>query len=405
MPKRGILFVDDEPHILSGMKRLLRPMRHEFEFYFCESGTEALTIMEESPIHVIVSDMKMPGISGADLLIETQKKFPDIVRIMLTGQADEESVYKAVNVVHQFLAKPCEPEKLKNIITQAATLHDLLSNTSLKKVITRVGSLPCMPAIYTKLEEVLNSPDVIADDVAKIIELDVAITAKLLQLLNSSFFGLFTHVDTPSRAVKLLGIDTIKILVLGLEVFSQITVDPTIISIDDLWEHSLLVAKCSRAIAISSCDDTTIINDSYISGLLHDVGRLLLIAETPDTYRPVLQSAQQNELHLLEEEYKTYGATHGDAGAYLVSLWGFNADIIEAVGFHNNCSKISAQSFSPALAVHVANFFYHQNTSPSLTGLKPTLDNDYIDAINMGHNVSKWAAICEEIILESRQEH
>lgn len=403
MPKQGILFVDDEPHILSGMKRLLRSLRHDYEFHFCESGKKALETMKDNIIDVVISDMKMPGMNGAELLIEIKMHYPNTIRIMLTGQADEESVYKSIDVVHQFLAKPCNPEKLKNVITRAASLHNLMSNSSLKEMITSIGSLPSMPAVYSKLQDVLKCPDVVADDVANVIELDMAITAKLLQLLNSSFFGLFNKVDTPARAVKLLGLDTIKILVLGLEIFSEIKTDPKIFSIDELWEHSLLVAKCSKAIAADTSDDLTIINDSYISGMLHDIGRLLLVSESPDTYYPILKLVKEEELSLIEEEHNFYGATHADAGAYLTSLWGFNADVIEAVALHDDFKSVSSDHFSPALAVHIANFFYYQHTPHNTLGLKPQLDIRYIETLGLSENINRWDSICEKIILDSRQ--
>ncbi|THB78968.1 MAG: response regulator, partial [Desulfobulbaceae bacterium] len=190
MSKKAIMFVDDEPNILSGIKRMLRSMRKEYSFYFAESGKEALGMMEDDPVDVVVSDMRMPGMDGAEFLTEVQSKFPLAIRIMLTGQADEESILRTVNVVHQFLAKPCEPDNLKDVLARAGVLHDIMANSDLKELVSSIGSLPSLPSVYSQLQEALKDPEVTADQVAEIIEKDIAMTAKLLQLVNSSFFGL-----------------------------------------------------------------------------------------------------------------------------------------------------------------------------------------------------------------------
>lgn len=402
MIKKKILFVDDEQNLLSSLKRMLRCMRDNFDFYFSESAKEGLVLMEENNIDVVISDMRMPGMDGADFLLEVQRKHPSTVRIMLTGQADEESVYKTVNVVHQFLAKPCDPEKLKNVIIRAGELHNLINNDSLKSMITRIEKLPSIPSVYAELQAALKRPEVIADDVSCIIGKDLAMTAKLLQLLNSSFFGLFTKVDSPARAVKLLGLDTIKILVLGIQIFSEKKTNSTIFSIENLWEHSLLVAKCSKAIAMQCSNDNEVINNAYIAGMLHDIGRLLLVSEIPESYDKVLDQAEKKQTNLIEEEQAEYGASHSAIGAYLASLWGFSAEIIEAVGFHHDFNGYSSKDFSPALAVHAANFFFYENVPESLIGEPPTLDSHYIDSIGYSKNIEAWSIVCKEIISEAQ---
>lgn len=401
MTKKKILFVDDEKNLLSSLKRMLRCMRDDFDFSFAESAKEGLALMEHNKIDVVISDMRMPGMDGADFLIEVQKKYPNAVRIMLTGQADEESVYKTVNVVHQFLAKPCDPEKLKNVIIRAGALHNLINNESLKSTITRIENLPSIPSVYAKLQEVLKRPEVVADDVSAVIEQDLAMTAKLLQLLNSSFFGLFTKVDSPSRAVKLLGLDTIKILVLGIQIFSEKKTNPAIFSIEELWEHSLLVAKCSKAIANHSSTDTELINNTYIAGMLHDIGRLLLISETPESYQRIVEQVRVNKSGLLREEIAEYGATHSAIGAYLASLWGFSSQIIEAVGFHHNFTDYPSDEFTPTLAIHAADYFYYESFPDSPTGPPPQLDTEYIERIGYSDRLEEWSAICKEIIAEA----
>jgi HD-like signal output (HDOD) protein len=397
MSKKAILFVDDEPNILSGIKRMLRSMRKEYDFYFAESGKEALEIMASNAIEAVVSDMRMPGMDGAEFLTQVKEHYPQAIRIMLTGQADEESVYRTISVVHQFLSKPCDPDTLKEILIRSCALRDLLSSEHLKEIVSGIDHLPSLPAVFTELQFVLKKEDATAEQVAEIIEQDIGMTAKLLQLVNSSFFGLFQKVDSPARAVKLLGFDTIKILVLGVQIFSEIKTNSAIISVDFLQEHSMKVAQCSKKIAFEATDDPDLINNCFLAGMLHDIGRLLLLSQLAEAYMPIVETAKTNETNLATEERNQLNATHGDIGAYLIGLWGFNGDILEAIAYHNNLSAYPRNSFSAAVAVHVADALYYVHYPEKVIGLAPVLDRGYIEKIGLSDSLEKWSEVCTTI--------
>ena len=153
MEQRKILFVDDEPNILDGLRRMLRSMRKDFELCFAENARDALAMMDNSEFDVVISDMRMPGMDGADLLLEVQKRHPHSIRIMLTGQADDESTLRTIGIVHQFLAKPCDPDKLKDILIRASALHRLMVDGTLKDIISSIDTLPSLPSVYSELPE------------------------------------------------------------------------------------------------------------------------------------------------------------------------------------------------------------------------------------------------------------
>ncbi|MEO7650489.1 MAG: response regulator, partial [Bryobacteraceae bacterium] len=104
---KQLLFVDDEPKVLEGLKRSLRPMREDWNMSFVTSGAEALQTLEQAPFDVIVSDMRMPVMDGAQLLNEVRQRFPQVVRIVLSGQSDKELIYQSIAATHQYLDKPC----------------------------------------------------------------------------------------------------------------------------------------------------------------------------------------------------------------------------------------------------------------------------------------------------------
>ena len=120
--KKRILFVDDEPMILQGLQRMLRPLRDEWDMVFVDGGEKALAAMAESTFDVVVTDMRMPVMNGAQLLTEIRKRHPSTVRLILSGHADKDLVSQCLGVAHQYISKPCDPEQLKTTIRSACLL-------------------------------------------------------------------------------------------------------------------------------------------------------------------------------------------------------------------------------------------------------------------------------------------
>src|SRR5215469_9947183 len=114
-----ILFVDDEPKVLDGLRRLLRPQRLQWDMSFIEGGEAALALLDQSPFDVIVSDLKMPGMDGTALLERAREHHPQVVRIVLSEYADLEAAFRAAQVAHQLLLKPCDAEMLRVAIDRA----------------------------------------------------------------------------------------------------------------------------------------------------------------------------------------------------------------------------------------------------------------------------------------------
>ena len=218
MAKR-ILFVDDEPMVLTGLKRSLRPMRAEWEMVFAEGGEEALTVMDQQTFDIIVTDMRMPGMDGAQLLKEVQKRSPHTLRMVLSGQSDRETILRSVNPAHQFVYKPCESEELKSRLARIFALGDLLKSSDLRELVTRLDYLPSLPGIYLQLNEELSRGEPSLQRIDELIGADMAMTAKVLKLVNSAFFCLPCEISRASHAVKLLGLETLRTLVLTAHIF------------------------------------------------------------------------------------------------------------------------------------------------------------------------------------------
>jgi len=248
-PKR-VLFVDDDQNILDGIKRTLHGMRTEWQMAFSASGEEALKRLEESEFDVIVTDMRMPGMSGSELLTEVLQRYPGMVRIVLSGTVEHDLVLRSAATAHQYLVKPCDAATLRATLNTALRIREILRSPKLRSLVSRVTSLPSLPSVHAKLVESLENPEISSREMGEIIAQDVGMTAKLLQLANSAFFGLYRYVASPSEAAIYLGLDTIRALTLSTGVFSVFhesgAAEPFI---GQLQRHSMKVVMVANSIA------------------------------------------------------------------------------------------------------------------------------------------------------------
>src|SRR5579872_4509989 len=205
---KRILFVDDEPKVLDGLKRMLYTFRRDWEMVFVTSGQEALTQLSSSNFDVVITDVRMPEMNGIELLAEVRERHPQVVRMVLSGAADQELTISSVTVAHQYLAKPCEATRLRETVDRALNLRVMLEDPALQKVVSRIHSLPSIPTVYRQLMEAVQSPDTTPKEIGGIVAQDVAMTAKVLQLVNSSFFGTTRQITRPTEAVIYLGTST-----------------------------------------------------------------------------------------------------------------------------------------------------------------------------------------------------
>ncbi len=394
---KNLLFVDDEPKVLQGLQRQLRPMRNEWNMFFVENGMLALDFMANQPVDVVISDMMMPGMDGAQLLNTVSKQHPNTVRIVLSGHAEREAVLRLVGPAHQYLSKPCNAEELRNAIARAFALRDLLCNEQLKQLATRVKCLPSLPALYQQLNEEFQKDDPSLEKVGEIISRDIGMTSKILQLVNSAFFGLPQPVSNPAEAVMYLGLTTVRSLVLSLQLFSQFDRRVCkLLPLDVLADHSWATAVSARRIAQLERQEMKLLDQCFLAGLLHDTGQLILAVGLHEEYAGVLQTAKDQDRPLWEVEKEHFGASHADVGAYLLALWGLPNQIIEAVAMHHSPARSAERNFSPVLAVHVADVFQHQLAQTKTELPLPALDNAYLETLGCTSRLEEWRHACNQ---------
>ena len=248
---RDIVFVDDERELLDGLRARLYKHRHDWNMQFLLSGDEAIAAFEKQNVDLIVSDVRMPGMDGGQLLAVVKQRWPNTVRIIVSGYSDPVQAVRLTSLAHQYVAKPCDGQQLENIIERCFNLQDLLSQEPLRKVVGRIGNLPAMPKTYGRLQAALSQPTVTAAEIGDIVNADAAIASKVLQITNSAFFRLRKPMVRIKDAVTYLGFATVRNLVLSAEIFSQWKTPPGLSDVDPehLQNHAQTTAAACKALA------------------------------------------------------------------------------------------------------------------------------------------------------------
>lgn len=398
-----ILFVDDEQKILDGLRRMLRSRRGQWTMLFASGAEEALGIMAQAPVDVLVTDIRMPGMDGPQLLEIVQAEYPETVRFVLSGHAELEAAMRSVPVAHQFLSKPCDPAGLSEAIERACRLRSLLSDPRLQRVVGEAKRLPARPEAYARITRAVADPHVEIEEIAAIIESDVVMSAKLFQLVNSAFFGLPRKVYSIREAVAYLGLNMIRDLVLGVEVFRPGPLSPPWLAElqEQLQVFSTQTGALARRIAGGLGLERRVQDLCFIAGVLHELGVLVLATHLNDDYETLREEAARAGRPFHELERERLGASHAEIGAYLLGLWGLPYPVIEAAAFHHAPSRVPESSWGELGIVHVAAAFVEARRAGGEPG-PPALDLEYLKARGMLEHLERWSFLAD-LVIEDRE--
>jgi HD-like signal output (HDOD) protein len=404
--KIRILFVDDEPNILSGIRRMLRHRRKDWDMIFSRSGAEALENFHEKPADIVVSDIMMPGMDGVELLETIRKTAPETVRLALSGYADKNTTLRAVAQIHQFITKPCDAESLAALLDRAVKLRRFLADERLRRIVTQMETLPSIAVLYDDVVRELHAPDSAVRDIGAIIARDPGMSTKVLQLANSALFGLPEIVSDPVQATVLLGLDTIKLLVLSIKLFEEFSdmAPEAGISEAGIWRHSLISARLAKRILIAENPDEHLAECAFLSGLLHDVGKLVFAANFPERYLSARRLGKRQPEQRWTIERNIMGATHGEVGGYLIGLWGFSEEIISGIVYHHHPEMDPMAGFTPLSAIHVANALVMQceETVEAENASLQELNYDWLESQDLLPRLPVWRKMCQQTLREEK---
>jgi HD-like signal output (HDOD) protein/ActR/RegA family two-component response regulator len=389
--KKRILFVDDDPLLLELYAVAMEKESDRWEINSAENGTRALAILAAKKFDVVVSDMRMPGMDGVELMREVRNLHPHTSRIIISALGDQEEIARGLESTHQFLAKPVRTKELFDILSRIGKLDAFLLNGKLKALVGRLDSLPSFPSIYLQIIRELNAEDPSIEAIADIAVKDPALTAKMLQVANSAAFGLAHKVSNPFEAVQFIGLNAVRSISLSAHVFRDFeSADIKRFSAQQLWDDALRCAQITRLIMRLEKIDEQETEDACTAAMLRNAGKLMLAKNLPQEFQQTLTLATEQNLPLLEAGQKVLGATHAGVAAYLFGLWGLAAPMVEAVAFHLQPMQSETRTFNPLAAVHVAHVFANELWPDKISGKAAELDRDYLAAIGINGQLNQW---------------
>lgn len=350
--RQRILFVDDDRQLLDGLRRGLAGRTTEWEMRFVESGERAIEELERFSCDVIVSDVRMPGLDGTVVLATASERQPNAIRIALSGAADLADTVRLLPVAHQYLSKPCPAPQLETVIERCLKLHEVLGEPSLRALIGRVRQLPAHPLISTKLRVTSSNDSASFQRVGQLITADPVLSAKVVQIVNSSFFRPARRITNVEQAVQYMGFAGVRNLMLCAEVFARWPgkLANAAVDLESLQQH----AQGTAVIAEALTRGTTWADDSVLAALLHDIGYWVLSQECPADLSRALDVAVEEGIPLYRAETRVIGASHAEVGAYLLGLWGLPYPVIEAVAHHHEPEKFRSGRFTVLSALAMA---------------------------------------------------
>ena len=386
-----VLYVDDNPTNRDELEEQLDFIAPEWQFTFASTIEEAERELQSDTINALITRADVDGSDADSLLKLSSEVHPAAIRVLVEEVHRTRDIFIPATLAHQYLLAPVDPVQLVSAVQRLKDLQSEIYSDALQNIIIRIGRLPSLPALYSEIIREISHPSGTLDNVGKIITRDVAMSAKILQLSNSPFFGFTTRIMDLSHAVFVLGMNTITGLVLTNGIFSDIKVSAASgVDPERLMEHSTDVALVARAMAMAENLPREMVDMAYVGGFLHDIGHLILASNLSEDMATVHRIVREKHVSIENAEFMVFGATHAQIGGSLLGLWGFPSEVIEAVLRHHHPRKSSDQKFSPLTAVHVADALVKKYDG-GIQNADIAIDPTYLTGLDMLDKVDGWA--------------
>jgi HD-like signal output (HDOD) protein len=357
------------------------------------SASEGYTSLLPTHLDAVILD------AGTDVpkqLLAALEKYPGAARVVLREEGQGAAPAPLSRPGVTFLPRSSSAATLAAAVKKDLLVKDWMSEPALKKLLLQIKKLPAVPKLHARVTQELQSQNGSLEAASQCIRQDPVMTAKFLQVVNSAYFGLAYTVTDPAEAVMFLGAERTRALILMAGVFSQFDgLCCPGFSAEGVWSHSLQVSSLARGVMLMETEDPSLIEMAFTTGLLHDIGKLILAANVPDMYATVLRLRTQKRLSLCAAEQEILGTTHARLGACLLGAWALPLPILEAIGWHHCPSQSEDKTFSVLTAVHAANVLAHESSQPDdPDSSREDFDVLYLVRVKMAKRRDFWREAC-----------
>jgi HD-like signal output (HDOD) protein/CheY-like chemotaxis protein len=339
--KPTILFLDDEGAILSSLRSLFRKEGYGLQLY--ESGDEAMHYLHDHRVDLIVSDMRMPEMSGREFLEGAATLCPDAVRVMMSGYEDKQIILDALagGLAHFYTIKPWDDGALKELIRVALARQDEIRTMRLKEILGSFVALPSLPNLHGRLLEVLGHEDVPMGEIVAEIEKSPPLVVKLLKVANSVYFGARQAITSIGDALRLIGVQYLGSIAVGLDAFeaaSHSSNGQTQRILQNMWQDAVRRATIAKAIGKQKpgFTDHQLL---YVSALLLDIGYVVRLSTQRERYMEMLALSADENIPLYEADKRVFIFTHDVIGGALLDYWNLPHPIANAVAKHHGLAE------------------------------------------------------------------
>ncbi len=332
-----VLFLDDEAAILASLRSLFRRERYELEFF--TEPEEALSRLRSSPVDMIVSDMRMPAMSGADFLAQATTIQPYAIRIMLSGYEDKGVVISAIGkgLAKDYVMKPWDDTSFRQMVADNLQMHRALHDTELRRILGQIDSLTAPARSVETITRVLGGADVNIKDIVVAVEQSPPLVARLLRVANSVHYSTRHPIGTVKDAVLFVGTEFVASLLLAMETFDALQEDCSPEGrkcMDRLWDEALRRATIAKAIA-ARWDGSQQQHVAYVASLFQDIGLVLRAQLDPHLLAAFFHAVDGEDVPLLQADARVFTITHDEVGSSLLRFWNFPEEIVRAVECHH----------------------------------------------------------------------
>lgn len=381
-----ILLVDNGALAQGSLRLALRRQRPLWHTVFVDSGAAGLEELSRAAFDAVVSDICLPEMDGAQLLAQVRELHPSVVRLCLSSGLDDEAFLRAVPVTHQFLSKPCHADTLCELVERACSLRDILHNEALQNLIGKIKNLPTAPRTFDALSQAMAQPNAHTHDITQVVSKDTALCIKILQIVNSAFFRRSAPITSLNAAITYAGLEMIKALALSACVFNSLDASEVASRLlQDLQARSIRKANFARALM----DNDRHADEAFTAALMLDIGQAVLALSAPEKFDHMIAVARSTGRPWHEVEAEFFGVSHPQVGAYLLGLWGLPLDLVEAVAYHHQPSRVQHAQTDVLAAVHVADAVIDATAEHS-SKLLDRLDAAFVQRTEVSRWLKAW---------------